>query len=362
MKKRYTKTLKIVLFFTTTILCYGKEITLSDNEINAKLMQLKPLPKVHYFWPQAPELESRKLYELARITHSLAVSGDWAKQHQVERCVYTCARVNKTNPKIKTSLSVNFIPWHVRFGKDLPPTDRGPTYWEEINLFEKRAIKIKLWVEQSNKKYKSAVKITAVTLDSERFHTIPNNKEWNEAIRQSLDAIHIKAQAIFTGARIEWFCRGVHSNASSTGWSKSGYWTGEEIKAPMSCNFYNVPEIEITRETFRRTCKLADKLGITDVTPWVALASGWRRDPKTYNYWSNDWDYDIIYSYLLGRDLNHKYFGDRPERFAPYNRAKVIIFYPQPFNKKTPHWAKHFIAYVRGATGVKELKDLGFER
>lgn len=171
----------------------------------------------------------------------------------------------------------------------------------------------------------------------------------------------MKAESIFPDARIEWYGRGMIQVARDNGWDKTPYWTGKEIKAPLSCSLYTVPEIERTRETFHRTCKLADELGIEEVTPWVALAAGHRRGIKKSQYFDTDWSYDIIYSYLIGAELNIRWYGDRPERFAPYNRAKVIIFYPQPFNKQTPDWGRHFIAYVRGATSVKELKDLGYE-
>jgi hypothetical protein len=106
---------------------------------------------------------------------------------------------------------------------------------------------------------------------------------------------------------------------------------------------------------------LADELGISDVTPWVALASGYRRHIDEFQKFSQNWDYDIIYSYMLGAELNIKWYGDNPKKFAAYHRAKVVIFYPPPFYSKAPHWAKHFIAYVRGATGIKKLDDLGFD-
>ncbi len=334
---------------------------LSEAEIDAKLFALKPLPKVHYSWPVSPELSNQRLYELARITHSLCVSGDWAKQEHIDKFVYICARVNKTGPDIKASLAINFSPWHKKFGKKLPPTDRGPTYWEEIRYFEERARLVKQWLKQSNKKYGSDVKVGAVTLDAERFHERAGDKSWNEGIRQALDAIHLRAKAIFPKARIEWYGRGVLQAAVDSGWAKTRYWTGKEIKTSLSCSLYSVFEIERTRETFRRTCKLADQMGVSDVTPWVSLASGYRRGLKKFNYYDIDYSYDIIYSYRIGAELNSKWYGDRPERFAPYNRAKVIVFYPAPFDKRVSDWARHFIAYVRGATGVRELKDLGYE-
>ncbi len=362
MPKRITPiTIAVVILLSCRQCCSAGKIQLSEAEIDAKLLALKPLPKVHYYWPVSTEISDWRLYELARITHSLCVSGDWVKQEHIDKCVYICARVNKTGPSIETSLGINFSPWHRRFGKNLPPTDRGPTYWKEIRYFEERAQLVKQWIEQSNKKYGSDVKIGAITLDSERFKKKTGNEAWNKGMREALDAIHIKASSIFPGARIEWYGRGVAHSAGRTGWDKSRYFTGKEIKAPLSCSLYSISEIERTRETFRRTCKLADQMGISDVTPWVALASGYRRGLDKMQHWDFDWSYDIMYSYLIGAELNIKWYGDRPDRFAPYNRAKIIIFYPPPFDKRVPDWGRHFIAYVRGATGVKELKDLGYE-
>jgi len=355
-----------VAVLPASVQCNGSGmVRLSEAEMNSKLFALKPLPKVHYSWPTPSELvndrNNRRLYELARITHSLCVLGELVTKQQVDNCVYICARVNKTGPVIKTSLGVNFSPWHRKFDKKLPPTDRGPTYREEIRYFEERMRFVKECVEQSNKKYGSDVKIGAIMLDSERFYVKSGDESWNEGIHEALDAIHIKARSIFPGARIEWYGRGIARAAGGDGWAKTRIWTGKEIKAPLSCSLYTIAEIERTRETFRRTCKLADMLSIHDVTPWVALAAGYRRSLLKMQDWDCDWSYDIMYSYLIGAELNIKWYGDRPERFAPYNRAKVIIFYPRPFDKRTPGWARHFIAYVRGATGVKELKDLGYE-
>ena len=93
------------------------------------------------------------------------------------------------------------------------------------------------------------------------------------------------------------------------------------------------------------------------MTPWIALASGYRRQLNTPFEWTFDWDYDLIYSWLIGREVNHPWFGkpEARERFAPWGAAKVVVLYPRPFSEKSPAWGKHFVAYVRGAHMIKEL-------
>lgn len=353
-----------ILVLTTFAISCGAAFGEQDLNVTAKFRALKPLPKVHYSFSLSPNLinnrDSRVLYELARITHSLSLSGPGCTLNQVDNCLYTCARINRTKPKIESSLAINFSPWHWRFGKDLPPTDKGPTYQTEIELFVRRLKLITKWVAASNKKYHSNVKVSAVLLDSERFHVRKDNLLWNEAIRQKLDEIHTLTTAILPKARIEWYGRGILRIWGGDGWDKTRYFTGKEIKAPLSCSLYSVPELQRMRETYRRTCHLADELGIAEVTPWVALGSGFRRGLVKKQYWEMDWPYDLIYSHQIGSELNVSWYAENPKRFAPYDRATVVVFYPAPFDRRVPSWAKHFIAYVRGATGMNELSDLGW--
>ena len=151
------------------------------------------------------------------------------------------------NPKDPASIGVNYSVWHRRFGKNLEPTDIGPTHQAELNDLKKRM----------------------------------------EAIREGVNA------------------------------------------ADHGCN---------------------------EITPWIALASGYRRQTDKYHEWSHDWNYDLIYSWTLGLELHSRWHGvdERAERFAPWNRAKIAIFYPEPFGR-SPHWGEHFVAYVRGANGIKKL-------
>jgi hypothetical protein len=216
---------------------------------------------------------------------------------------------------------------------------------------------IKQWVARANDKYGSDVKVGALLLDSERFYVKPNDSKWNEAIRDALDTIHMKAAAIFPDAVIQWYGRGITRPDGQT-WRQTGLWTNREIKAPMSCSLYMLPEQEAMRETFRRTCALADKLGIEEVTPYVALAAGYRRDLIKKLRWDYNWDYDLVYSWSFGAELNDPWYAKDPNTYAPYNRAKMVVFYPSPFYNEVPAWGKHFIAYVRGANGVRKLDDL----
>jgi len=356
-----------ILVFGSLFLSVAAQLCCSaTEETDAFLFRLNPLPKIHYSFGLPNDLltaaQGRCLYELARITHALSVSGDYITSDKLNLCVYTCARVNKTKPDIPASIGVNFSPWYKKFGKELPPTNRGPSYKAEIEYFENRLTLIKKWIEKSNQKYGSNVKVSAIILDCERFHSRADDKKWNEGMRQALDAIHIKASSIFPKARIEWYGRGMSVVSAGDGWKKGSYFTGKEIMPTLSCSLYCLAELERMHETYRRTADLAGQLGIEDVTPWVALASGYRRGLKKTFYWDKDWDYNLIYSHIIGRELNIPWYGQRPKRFAPFNRVKVIIFYPAPFDKRTPGWTKHFIAYVRGATGVKDLSDLGYDR
>jgi len=333
----------------------GSDVELSQAEIDSKLRNLAPLPKVHYYWPLHPrtEISNQTLYQLVRITHSLCLPCEWVKAPMVDRYVYTCARLNKTNPAIKASIGLVFVPWHQKFPKGLPPTNRGPDYYAELAHFEKRASLVKQWIAESNKKYQTDVNVTAVLFDSERFAVKHDDMEWNNGMREALDAIHTRAQSFFPDARMEWFERG----AKSFGKGQTPYWTGDEIKASLSCSLYTLPDLELTRDTFRRTCKIAEEKGISDVTPWVALASGTRRGFRDV-YFDHDWRYDLKYALQMGAELNIESYSKQPDVYAPYNYAKVIVFYPAPFDIKTPDWGRYFIAYVRGATGVHDVNDL----
>lgn len=337
----------------------------ASTRLIAQLRELEPLQKVHYSWPLPfTTLSDELLHEYVRLTHAASLSGEWFKPEQVDRSVAACKKVNATDPEIRASIAVNYSPWHRRFGKELPPTDKGPTHQAELDHLRTRMELFRDQLETANREYDADVVVTAILFDSERFRTAADDPEWNDAITEKHDAVYDVVRSIFPNARVEWYARGaIRPGASATGWSQTRYFTLDEKGESFGCSLYRVPEIGYTRETYRRTAQNAEKHEIEEVTPWIALASGYRRQPDKFHEWSLDWDYDLIYSWQLGREVNCSWFGvpERADRFAPWNKARIAIFYPEPFGR-SPHWGRHFVAYVRGANVIKELPEEGWTR
>ena len=329
-----------------------------EQQLLAWLRELEPLPKVHYSWPVPfKTISDELLREYARLTHAVSLSGEWSREEDVVRAVRICAQVNRDGPAIRASVGVNFSPWHRRFGKDLPPTDDGPSHQAELDYLTERLETFRNTVAATNRRIAADVAVTCVLFDSERFHTKPDDDVWNDAITAKYDAVYDVAREIFPAARIEWYGRGaVQPGASPTGWSPSTLFRLDEQGETFGCSLYRVPEIETTRETFRRTADNAARHDCSEVTPWIALASGYRRQTDKFHEWSLDWNYDLIYSWQLGAEINRPWFGapERAERFAPWNKSQIAVFYPEPFGR-SPHWGQHFVAYVRGAQGIKTL-------
>jgi hypothetical protein len=149
-----------------------------SSTLLSQLRQLKPLPKVHYSWPLPFEkLSDELLYEYVRLTHAASLSGEWCKPKQIERCVSICKKVNATGPKIEASIAVNYSPWHRHFGKDLPPTDTGPTCTKELDSLKTRMQLIHDQLKTSNEEHARASRSqqSCSTVNASiRAPTIPN--------------------------------------------------------------------------------------------------------------------------------------------------------------------------------------------
>ena len=93
------------------------------------------------------------------------------------------------------------------------------------------------------------------------------------------------------------------------------------------------------------------------------MGEGYKRSANASHPLSFDftWDFDRVYSWQFGREVNIRWYGDRPDNYAPWNEAKVVLFYPSIFDLRSPAAGpgnkstvvmQHFVSYVRGANGL----------
>ena len=335
----------------------------TEEQLTAWLAELPPLPKVHYSFPILETLLVEPvdplLVQYVRVSRAVSVAGEGANETHLKAAVTLCQQANASGIGIPASIAINYSPWHRGFPPDLPPTYTGPESDDEIQRFRDRLISVRQTLASINASRGTQIAVTAILLDTERFYIKPASDPeadvWNAAIDAKYTAFYDFARQIYPNASVEWFGRGIEESAAVTGWSPFPWFTFRESGDSFSCALYRVSEIGTMRETFRRTYDFAEEHGASRVTPWIALGAGYRRQSDQFAAWYTDWDYDTVYSLLLGREINTPWYGQRPDRFAPWGAAEIVVFYPPPFDTRTPAWGKHFVAYARGAAGLDEL-------
>jgi hypothetical protein len=189
--------------------------------------------------------------------------------------------------------------------------------------------------------------------------------------------MYTASKAVFPDAIVEQYDKGtiedekgMSTTGTSKAWAPWSVYTLEEQGDSFATSLYSVPEIGQTRQQYRLTVNNAVEHNVSSVTPWIALGSGYRRGITNTslgsNYWDSAWDYGYEYSWILGAEINQPFYAKNPDKFAPWNFAKRVVFYQSVFEQvltapvATPHGNTtliflHFLAYVRGAAGVPEL-------
>ena len=340
----------------------------SEAQLLAWLQEMEPLQKVHYSW-SFQEVDYKYeidplIPEYIRIGHAASVCLKCVRPQDVATMVELCDDVNETGPDIPARIAFVYSPYHDFWPEDAPPTYDGAEVAEATAEFRNLLETARGALDDANAELGSDVFVGAIILDTELWYAKDEEdvgyEEWNAALDAKYDAMYDIAKDIFPEAIVEWYARGqITRGMSFSGYYASNRFTLNEQGNRFSVSLYRVPEPEEMRTCFALTLESAQEHGCEDVTAWVSLASGYRRktDVVDRNYWSGDWDYDLYYSWQMGAELNDPYYAARPERFAPWDHADIIVLYPEPFGR-VAHWGKHFVAYVRGAHGlVGELPE-----
>lgn len=328
------------------------------------LQALPPLQKVHYSWPLSQGLldnpSDPRYAEYIRITHAITLCGEAVTAQQVNSAVVACRQINVGGPAVPARIALSYSPWHRVFPEGLPPTDMGPMHDAEIAQFFSRMDFARNALASANATHGADIQISAILLDTERFFlkepSEPGAADWNEAMRIKYDAIYDAAKSVFPNARVDWYGRGsVHIAATDDGWANDNWYALTEKGDAFSCPLYRVPALAYMRDTFRRTLARAQSRGVSQVIPWIALGAGYREASEKLHSWVQDWDYDSALAWQLGAEVNNPSYSDAPERFAPWSAAPAVVFYPPPFDTRSPAWERHFVAYCRGAAGIPDL-------
>lgn len=293
--------------------------------------QLKTLPKPHYHWPHSSQYwpGDDRVRDLMRVCGACSVSPDRQSDAHVRRQIDLAA-------ELSVPVGIVYSPWMSHFKNSDDPSDEGPKHTKALQkMFRDLSLVRDLAAERG-------LTVDVVAYDFEL---------WNGATRKA-NAVYDLAKMLFQDAIVDWYGSGWKRSNDPSGWNISPLFDFTEKRDTLGCDLYAVGELDQTRETYRKTVQLADVHSQQIVTPWVALAAGYA---PTFDgaQWSKSWDYDPMCSWQLGREINNRWFGDRPERFAPWNRARHVIFYPQPW--ANGDWEKHFVAYCLGAAQNKKL-------
>jgi hypothetical protein len=280
--------------------------------------------KLHYWWPVTTDVNANRWEEIVALTGTF-------------------------NFRLEQIVNSKHVDW-IKKGLTWSPKAIGmhTGMWGTDYVAKEKATDLTEYTLEYIRKYEnycqmavSTCEVDTILIDSE-FLKI--NKDNKSAITFKHDITYNMLRKYFPNAFIFYYGSGITRDSSMTGWGKFNFMTYDEKQDAISCALYSVPEIGYTRETMRRSAELSVSL---PVIPWIALASGFGPKRDKFWEWRDKWDYDIDYSYQLGKEINHPWYGDRPERYAPWNRATFAVFYPQPFRNDI--WYNHFKAYVEGS-------------
>lgn len=328
-----------------------------DATIAAWLAPLGELPKRHYSWGLAPERlddpADPVLNEFVRITRGLSLDAAALTAAQADVAVKVCKSVNSAGGAKPANIALVLSPWWNGFWAGVPPWYAGPEEQAELDRIRSMLESAKLLLAQANANNGASIAMPVLLLDTEHWFAVgwpdPSwTDPWNAAITSKLNAMHAVCKDVFPGAAVEWFGRGTVNL-----WSP-----GNELGDTYSCDLYNQANPDVNQLIHDRT--YARVLGLNGnstgfvLNVWVSLGAGFYRSPELARmFYSCDYDHDPGFDWFTGALLNDPGFARTAIQQSEYAAVQNIQLFPGPFDDpRTPSWARHFVAYVQGATGV----------
>ena len=95
--------------------------------------------------------------------------------------------------------------------------------------------------------------------------------------------------------------------------------TANSLTDSYGTSLYSIPEIGYTRDAFRKTVANAQKHGVFDVVPWLALGCGFQRTVKNGNGGFGDG------TTTLNFDWNYEYICERATNGIGRATAKALV-------------------------------------
>ena len=365
---------RLVIFLLTTFTAEAhrdRSTAFPGSPSWSPLATLPPLKKVHHSYaPQPGNLwdPTNTLHDdFVRITHTCGIYGFDVHTNatRAAQCIDGCVAIAARHPG--AGVSIFYSPWFYVF----PPRPAAPSCCpnktkEAVAVWEANLAAIKALLLRSNARHGANVSVSAVLLDSERFTVARGNATWNDAMTAKHDMMYNASKRAFPSAPVEFYDRGGYTmdGVGTAYFAPSPYYTLEERGDSFATSLYGVGELGYTREQYDQTVALALAHNASAVTPWISLGAGnvptWFT--QTYDF---AWDYPILNSWLIGRDVNNAGF---PGRLGHFGYAKVGVFFPSPLSTmcnehgaapiaNSTLYLQHFVAYVLGSACVHALPN-----
>eukprot|EP01052_Picozoa_sp_SAG31_P005379 SAG31_NODE_236_length_19594_cov_7.018620_5_plen_412_part_00 len=367
------------------------------------LRGLPALPKPHYSWP-LPGLfladvghADGVLVDFARVTHSIPLdltymAGQNKGWEMVAVAVEACHRAGPN-----CTLAINYSPWQnwPNANDEPDPTLRGAAEEAELAHFRTSLSNTTHWIRVANAELGANVRVGALLLDSEIFEAdywFPPS--YYDAVSRKHELIYNCSISAFPKATTLFYAYGAAHRITyrwggpeppkpdplrrglPAGWRRDNRFTLREHLggSPFTTELYSVPEQQEMRELFKASAALATSLANGPgpspsnglVVPWLALGCGYRRaiesctqGPLCSAVFDTTWNYDEVYSYMLGAEINLPWYANHAADFAPWDKAPVVLLYPGPFDYRgvqlpsgTTSMMSHFVAYLKGAGNI----------